>query len=43
MATHGGSGIQRLVLGSTANEVIHTARVPVFLVTPRDRPPDQPD
>jgi nucleotide-binding universal stress UspA family protein len=42
MATHGISGIKRMVLGSVADEIIRTSHVPVFLVTPRDRPPDQP-
>jgi len=42
MATHGVSGIKRMVLGSVADEIIRTSQVPVFLVTPRDRPPDQP-
>jgi nucleotide-binding universal stress UspA family protein len=43
MATHGYSGIHRWVSGSVADEIVHAARVPVFLVTPQDRPPDQPD
>jgi nucleotide-binding universal stress UspA family protein len=43
MATHGYSGIHRWVSGSIADEILHAARVPVFMVTPRDRPPDQPD
>jgi nucleotide-binding universal stress UspA family protein len=43
MATHGLSGVHRWVRGSVADEIIHAARTPVFLVTPRDRPPDQPD
>jgi len=43
MASHGLSGVHRWVRGSIADEIIHAARAPVFLVTPRDRPPDQPD
>ena len=43
MATHGFSGVHHLVRGSVAEEIVHAARAPVFLVTPRDRPPDQPD
>ena len=43
MATHGFSGVHRWVRGSVAEEIVHAARAPVFLVTPRDRPPDQPD
>jgi nucleotide-binding universal stress UspA family protein len=42
MATHGFSGIHRWVRGSVADEIVHAARAPVFLVTPRDKPPDQP-
>ena len=40
MATHGYSGIHRWVRGSVADEIVHAARAPVFLVTPQDRPPD---
>jgi nucleotide-binding universal stress UspA family protein len=43
MATHGYSGVHRWVRGSVADEITHAARVPVFLVTPRDKPPDQPE
>jgi nucleotide-binding universal stress UspA family protein len=43
MATHGFSGVHRWVRGSVADEIVHAARAPVFLVTPRDKPPDQPD
>ncbi len=43
MATHGLSGVHRWVRGSVADEIIQAARVPVFLVTPKDRPPDQTD
>jgi nucleotide-binding universal stress UspA family protein len=32
MATHGRSGISRLVLGSVANKVVSEARCPVFLI-----------
>ena len=42
MATHGFSGVQHWVRGSVAEEIVRAARAPVFLVTPRDRPPDQP-
>lgn len=41
MATHGFSGIHRWVSGSIADEIVHAATVPVFLVTPHDRPPDK--
>ncbi|OGO44629.1 MAG: hypothetical protein A2137_06010 [Chloroflexi bacterium RBG_16_58_8] len=41
MATHGFSGLHRLVSGSVAAELLHNATVPLFLVTPRDRPPDK--
>ncbi len=41
MATHGLSGVHRWVRGSVADEIVHAARVPVFLVTPQDRPPDE--
>jgi nucleotide-binding universal stress UspA family protein len=41
MATHGFSGIHRWVRGSVADEIVHAALVPVFLVKPRDRPPDK--
>jgi nucleotide-binding universal stress UspA family protein len=43
MATHGFSGIHHWIRGSVADEIVHAARVPVFLVTTRDRPPDQPE
>jgi nucleotide-binding universal stress UspA family protein len=42
MATHGFSGVQHWVHGSVAEEIVRAARAPVFLVTPRDRPPEQP-
>jgi len=41
MATHGFSGIHRWVRGSVADEIVHAALVPVFLVKPQDRPPDK--
>ncbi|MFC1465195.1 MAG: universal stress protein [Candidatus Brachytrichaceae bacterium NZ_4S206] len=34
MATHGRSGIQRLLLGSVADRIVRHARVPVLLVRP---------
>jgi nucleotide-binding universal stress UspA family protein len=43
MATHGFSGVQHWVHGSVAEEIVRAARAPVFLVTPRNRPPDRPD
>lgn len=39
MATHGRSGVGRLLHGSTADQVVHDAIVPVLLVTPHDRKP----
>jgi nucleotide-binding universal stress UspA family protein len=41
MATHGYSGFHRWVRGSVADEVLHAALVPVFLVKPEDRPPEK--
>jgi nucleotide-binding universal stress UspA family protein len=41
MATHGFSGLHRWVRGSIADSILHAATVPIFLVTPRDRPPDK--
>ena len=41
MATHGFSGIHRWMRGSTADEILHAALVPVFMVKPEDRPPDK--
>lgn len=35
MATHGRSGIQRLMLGSVAQEVLHMAEQPLLLVRPK--------
>lgn len=34
MATHGRSGIQRLLLGSVADRIVRHAHVPVLLVRP---------
>ncbi len=39
MATHGRSGVGRLLHGSTADKVLHDAIVPVLMVTPHDRNP----
>ena len=41
MATHGFSKLHKLVSGSFSDEIIHAVTVPVFLVTPKDRPPDK--
>ena len=41
MATHGFSGFHRWVSGSIADEIVHAATAPVFLVTCRDKPPDK--
>ena len=41
MATHGFSGIHRLVRGSVTDEILHAALVPVFIVKPQDKPPDK--
>ncbi|MGH2460339.1 MAG: universal stress protein [Chloroflexota bacterium] len=35
MATHGRSGVSRLVLGSVADAVIDQANIPVVLIGPR--------
>jgi nucleotide-binding universal stress UspA family protein len=40
MATHGRSGVGRLLHGSTADRIIHDAVVPIMLVTPHDRKPE---
>jgi nucleotide-binding universal stress UspA family protein len=40
MATHGYSGLQRILRGSTADGILHAAHVPVLLVRPEDRTPD---
>jgi nucleotide-binding universal stress UspA family protein len=37
MATHGRSGLRRLVLGSVAEGVLHRLQVPVLLIRPFDR------
>ncbi len=39
MATHGVSGLDRLMLGSIADQVVRHAEVPVLLVRPRDEAP----
>jgi hypothetical protein len=36
LATHGRSGLARQVLGSTATELVHRARVPLLLVRATD-------
>lgn len=36
MATHGRSGIQRWLLGGTADKVLHISKVPVLLIRPKD-------
>lgn len=41
MATHGFSGVHRMVSGSVADEVLHAAMVPVFMVKPEDKPPEK--
>jgi nucleotide-binding universal stress UspA family protein len=41
MASHGLSGIHRWVRGSVADEIVHAALAPIFLVNPQDRPPDK--
>ena len=41
MATHGYSGIHRWVRGSIADRILHASSAPVFLVTPKDKPPDE--
>ena len=45
MATHGRSGLKRVVYGSVAEEVLHSAGVPVLLVragTPAEQPAERP-
>lgn len=37
MATHGRSGVVRLVLGSVADSVVHNAKVPVLLVRVKEQ------
>lgn len=41
MATHGFSGIHRWMRGSVADEILHSAMVPVLLVKPKDKTPDK--
>lgn len=41
MATHAYSKVRRLLSGSTADEIIHAVTAPIFLVTPKDKPPDK--
>jgi nucleotide-binding universal stress UspA family protein len=36
MATHGRGGLKRLVLGSVADQVVHTGHVPVLLIRPQN-------
>ena len=38
MATHGRTGLRRLLLGSVAHEVVHRSLLPVLLVRPADPP-----
>ena len=37
MATHGRSGVARLLVGSVADEVLHRTRVPLLVVRPEER------
>lgn len=37
MSTHGRSGLQRLMIGSTADKVIHQSHIPVLLVRPEEQ------
>lgn len=39
MSTHGRSGMRRMLLGSTADRVVHGAHMPVLLVRPEDSKP----
>jgi len=41
MSTHGRSGVRRMLLGSTADRVVHGARTPVLLVRPEEAKPEQ--
>jgi nucleotide-binding universal stress UspA family protein len=47
MATHGATGLKRILLGSVAEVVLRKSPVPVFVVRPfwaeEDEPPDQPE
>jgi len=36
MSTHGRSGVRRMLLGSTADRVVHGAKMPVLLVRPEE-------
>ncbi len=36
MATHGYTGVKRMLLGSVANQVIHESHVPVLLIRPEE-------
>lgn len=40
MSTHGRSGVRRMLLGSTADRVVHGARTPVLLVRPDEANPE---
>jgi nucleotide-binding universal stress UspA family protein len=42
MATHGRSGLQRAVMGSVAEKVLHNASVPVIMVPPVRAPAPKP-
>jgi nucleotide-binding universal stress UspA family protein len=39
MSTHGRSGVRRMLLGSTADRVVHGAHMPILLVRPEDAKP----
>jgi nucleotide-binding universal stress UspA family protein len=41
LATHAYSGVRRLFHGSVADQIIHAVTAPIFLVTPKDKPPDK--
>ena len=41
MATHAYSGVHRLFGASTADDILHKVTAPIFLVTPKDKPPDK--
>lgn len=41
MATHAYSGVHKLFGASTADGIIHNVTAPIFLVTPKDKPPDK--
>ena len=36
IATHGRSGIKRLVLGSVADRILRTSKIPILMVQPQD-------